>query len=182
MKYFRLKDDIYYPQRWHLGSIINIDNWVFHEHHISLPNALNIELIQDGCETDFTFTAAYIVPIVSEKMKDALMDVKNIRFEPVSVLDRQCSSKYFVMITEETIDCIDEKNSVFDKFQVNDPVRPDLAGKYRVFFDMKVDENKISNSDVFRIENYNLAIIFSEKIVTRLKSLHLTGFKFDPVN
>lgn len=182
MKYFRLEDDIYYPQRWHLGSISNIDNWIFHGNEIHLPELLSVEVIQDGCETDFTFTAAYAVPIVSEKMKNALMDVKNIRFEPVSILNRQCSSKYFVMITEETINCIDEVNSVFDKFQVNDSVRPDLAGKYRVFFDMRVDEKKISNSDIFRIENYNLGIIFSEKIVTRLKNLDLTGFKFEPVN
>ena len=27
MKYFRLTDDVHYPERWHLGEIEEIDNW-----------------------------------------------------------------------------------------------------------------------------------------------------------
>ena len=60
----------------------------------------------------------------------------------------------FLMIIETQIDCVDEERSDFDKYDFDDPVRPDLAGNYRSFFNLVVDPARIGPHHVFRLKKY----------------------------
>lgn len=180
MKYFRLLEDMSLMDRWYLGKIQAINNWTLYSDQ--LPELLSISLVKDGSEIDFTYTETYVVPIVSSKLRMLLAEVKNIRFVPVQPLGKECNFEYFVMIVDEIIDCIDEEKSHFEKFQNDDPIRPDMAGQYSAFFDMKIDEKKTNRLDIFRIKNFDMAIIVSENVVNVLNSKELIGLKFKPVN
>lgn len=180
MKYFRLLEDMIFMGRWYLGKIQSINNWTLYNDQ--LPESLDISLVQDGLEIDLTYTEIYVVPIVSSRLRMLLAEVKNIRFVPVQPLGKECNFEYFVMIVDEVIDCIDEEKSHFEKFQTDDPIRPDMAGQYGAFFDMKIDEKKTNKSDIFRIKNFDMATIVSKNVVNALNSKELIGLEFKPVN
>ncbi|MPV86499.1 imm11 family protein [Ostreibacterium oceani] len=181
MKYFELNDDINFPNRWYLGDISEVDNW---ELSTSIPEgtvSLNIEIVRNGEEMDFTFTEAYGVPVVSLKVKEALDGIQGINFIPLQVLGRQCSTKYFVLVTNEIVECVDEANSEFQKFEENDPVRPDKAGEYRAFMKLRLDASKIVGIDIFRLMKFEVAVIVSERVKQRLESVSTTGLDLTAV-
>lgn len=181
--YYDLSDDIDYPERWYLGEVKGIDNWLFRSKKDVLfaNRSYQVELVKDGTETDFTLTGAFGVPIVSQRVRDQLIDTSSIKFIPVDIINKEVSKQYYIMIILSHIDCIDEKLSEFEKFEESDPVRPDKAGQYKGFFKMVIDKNKVRGESVFRIENFGVAIIISEKIKNELTQINVTGCDFAPV-
>jgi hypothetical protein len=175
MKYFDLNDDIYFPNRWYLGDFSGVDNWKLAKSVPDKIDSLTLEMEQEGEEMDFTFTEAYRVPVVSSKIKLLLRDIKEVYFVPVTVNGKHCVSEYFAMIVPETVDCVDEKRSEFQKFQDDDPVRPDKSGEYRGFTRLRLDEKRTLGKDVFRLKNYDIAIVISEKVKDRLMAANVTG-------
>lgn len=182
MQYFELNDDINFPNRWYLGDIYEVDNW---ELSTSIPDGsdnLKIEVVRDGDEMDFTFTEAYGVPVVSLKVREALDGIQGIDFIPVQVQGKKCSTEYFVLVTSEIVECVDEENSEFQKFEENDPVRPDKAGEYRAFMKLRLDAQKIVDIDVFRLMNFEVAVVVSELVKERLESVSTTGLNLTAVS
>ena len=52
------------------------------------------------------------------------------------------------------VDCIDEEKSKFKKFEINDPVRPDLANPLKIpFLNNEKDAHRTSWSNEFRLKN-----------------------------
>ncbi|CAG9001014.1 MAG: hypothetical protein CENE_03022 [Candidatus Celerinatantimonas neptuna] len=175
MKYFELNDDINFPNRWYLGDILGVDNW---ELSTSVPEgiaSLEIKLVHDGDEMDFTYTEAYGVPVISRKVKEVLDDIKGIDFIPVKIQSKRCLTDYFVLIVSELIECVDEKCSEFQKFELNDPVRPDKAGEYRAFMKLRLDTSNINGIEIFRVKKFEISIIISERVKERLKAIAVKG-------
>lgn len=86
------------------------------------------------------------------------------------------------MIIETQIDCVDEENSEFSVFDKNDPVRPDLAGTYRNFFNLVIDTSKVGGRHIFRLKKYLGALIVSQEVKRRFESARVTGVTFDLLN
>jgi hypothetical protein len=85
------------------------------------------------------------------------------------------------MVVTNKLDSVDEKLSEFGKFVENDPVRPDLAGHYSWFTNLKVDKGKINSEDIFRIEKAEYYLIVSERIKAALEDIRASGLKFTEV-
>ncbi|MDH2431078.1 hypothetical protein QCD60_00730 [Pokkaliibacter sp. MBI-7] len=175
MKYFELNDDINFPSRWYLGDIAEVDNWKLATSAPEGATNLKIELVRDGEEMDFTFTETYGLPIVSRKIYEALSDIKGIAFIPIQVQWKRCSTDYYALVIYEIVECVDEVNSEFQKFEQNDPVRPDKAGEYRAFMKLRLDANKIPGLDIFRLKKFEVAVVISENVKERLESIGATG-------
>ncbi len=183
MKYYRLKDDIEYPNRWYLGDILDVDGWELLSSVPKIDNKLDVELYQDGDEMDFTLSEVYGIPIVSEKVKQALEFLSEIRFIPLTVTRRRdsCNSQYFAMVILLDVDCVDEGMSEFQKFEINDPVRPDKAREYRSFTTLRLNPENILGIDIFRLKKFETAIIVSEQVKTILEAIGATGLNFSSV-
>ena len=181
MKYYRLTDDMGYPNRWHLGQIGSVDNWrlVHSMPHFSQP--LGIEVFRIGAEMDFTLTETYGIPVVSSRIKEALGDLEDVSFLELDVLEGNTQGSYFAMVTLKRIDCVDERRSEFQKFEENDPVRPDKAGHYRGFMKLRIIAKRAGSSDIFRLNRFETAIIVSEKVKDLLDNLDATGTAFELV-
>ena len=190
MKYYRLRDDINFPDRWYLGDVMHVDNWLYRNPPVEFmePGKSSLEIYQDGNEIDFTLTERYSVPIVSESFLKALSGLEEIDkpyhhvvFNEVDIVGKSLLNKYFAMVIETQIDCVDELQSDFKKYEINDPVRPDLAGEYSAFFNLSIDVDKTNDMHIFRIKEYLSAIIVSEKVKSRLESSSITGVVFENV-
>lgn len=186
MKYYRLLDDINYPQRWYLGDIIETnDDWQFTSgqkiNELLLSGNLSINVYKDGKPMDYTTNEAYSVPIVSARIKAQLGDVKELQFIPVGINGKGVSLSYFIMVVTEKKSCVNEDLSEFGKFIEGDPIRPDLAGEYSWFTKLIVDQNKINGEDIFRIDKATNYLIVSEKIKKAIEDINTTGVKFTEV-
>lgn len=76
---------------------------------------------------------------------------------------------------------VDEVNSEFQKFEENDPVRPDESGEYRAFTKLRLDPNKIVDIDLFRLKGFEVAVVISERIKGKIESIGTTGLSLIPV-
>jgi hypothetical protein len=182
MEYFRLLDNINYPQRWYLGDIVPDDNnWKFtYANKVDealLSNDLKVEVYKSGIPMDYTTTEAYVVPIVSVALKQALEFVKDVQFLPVKIEEKL----YYIMVICSVIACLDESESEFEKYTENDLVGPDKAGDYKSFYKMKIDEKKVGVKNIFRLGGYDIAIIVSEKVKKEIENINSLTAKFKEV-
>lgn len=198
MKYYLLRDDMWQDSssnRWifdHLKYPTNTGNFEFIDPPVEYmePCTYPIDIFRDGFETDFSFTMdAGNIPILSQKAKDALTGLaevdelySHVVLEPVSIENRDVSGSYYVMIIETQLDCVDEKRSDFQKYEVDDPIRPDRAGEYSTFFNLVIDGNKAKNHHIFRLKKHLGSIIVSEEVKRRLEDSGVTGVIFESVN
>lgn len=178
MKYFRLKDDVHFPNRWYLGDVKHVDNWALVAGRLP-PDAtseLAVEVYRAGHQMDFTLTEAYGVPIVSAKMRKALGDLPGVRFLNAKV-EGEPSNAYFVMLIESAVDCVDESRSEFEQFTADDPVRPDKAGQYRAFFSLVLDKAKAgaAGRPIFRLARFEVAIIVNDDVKKAIEKAGISG-------
>lgn len=173
MKYYWLKDDINYSGRWFLNKISGLDNWSLYSKVPELTEHLSVLVSRHGNEMDFTLTSSHAVPIVSDRLKAALSNFSGIKFIPVTL--NGYLNEYFVMIIDDMVDCVDEVRSKYQKFEVNDPVRPDRAGSFRAFFSMVIDADKVIGIDILRVKRFEMAIIVSDNVKIALENSGVTG-------
>lgn len=153
------------------------------------PCVYSASVKQAGTHLDYNLAGYASVSIVSEKFKKALAGLSevddpyhNVVFEPVKIIDDVLKNNYFVMIIETQLDCVDESTSDYKKYEINDPVRPDCAGEYSVFYNLVIDPAKADGKHIFRIKKHLGAIIVSEEVMSRLEAAGVTGVIFESVN
>ncbi len=198
MRYYLLQDDMWFEEsskRWMFDCLKHATdkaNLEFIDPPVEYmePCTYPIDLHRDGVETDFSFTMdSGNIPILSDKAKNALAGLPEIEelyrhvvIEPIRIDNKDVAGDYFVMIIETQLDCVDESRSEFEKFEVDDPVRPDLAGQYRAFFSLVVDPAKIDDQHIFRLKKDLNSIIVSEEVKKRFEAAGVTGAVFESVN
>lgn len=191
MRYYLLRQDVAVPGKWVLGDVRHVNNWFCIEPPVNFmePGTYTLDVRFDGGEVDYSLAGYASVPVVSSKACTALSGLPEVDepychvvFEPVRIENKAVRQAYFLMIIETQIECVDEKKSVYKKFQADDPVRPDLAGHYQVFTDLVIDPEKIGHQHIFRVKNYVSAIIVSEEVKRRFEMAGLTGMRFESVN
>jgi hypothetical protein len=184
MRYYRLSDEINYPERWYLGDITE-DDWLFvngqkvNEGQFGVN--ICIDLYQDGEPMDYTTNEAYSVPIVSQRIRNQLAGVQSLQFIPVKINGKEVNSTYFIMVVTSKKNCVNEELSEFGKFVENDPIRPDLAGQYSWFSKLVIDRGKINGEEVFRVDKAANYLIVSERIKEAIEEINSTGVKFTEV-
>ncbi len=162
MKYYLLRQDLSVSEKWVLGDVRHVDNWNFSDPPVNFmePGRYTLDVRFDGVEIDYSLAGYASVPVLSERARNSLIGLsevdqpyQNVVFEPVDIEGKQVSQNYFLMIIETQIDCVDEESSSFTKFSVDDPVRPDMAGQYRAFYNLAIDESKVGLSIFLGLKN-----------------------------
>lgn len=177
MNYYRLSDDINFMNRWNLGDVAFSDNWELAQ-QLNPERMYEIEVYRDGSEMDYTCNEAFGVNVVSKKFKEALSGIIGIEFAKASIIGSTKDSEFYIMSVSHEVDCVDEEISDYQKFEVNDPVRPDKAGDYRGFLKMVVNPEKCTGFEIFRVKGFSIAIVVSELVKKKLESAGVTGVQF----
>ena len=189
MRYFELVDELYIPKdRWFLKSLNVVDEnkisvWEFlSPGKIEFPNLekLTIGIREKGTPLDFTF-ADFGVMIVNEKVASFLND-RECQLLPVKIEGVKSLNSYFVAVLLNSVDCVDENRSNYEKWQVDDPIRPDKGGMYKSIYKLFIDSRKINNdNNIFRLEKYNVVTIINEKLKILFEKNDVKGVTFRDV-
>jgi hypothetical protein len=185
MKYYSMEDDIGLANRWWLGELLLPEPFGFWAYvkvgKIDfVPQNLEIELTEMGMPLDITM-AAFDVLIVNEKAKE-IFEGDDVQLIPVTIKSLKSSNKYFVVVTLFEEDCVDEIKSEFEKFKVDDEVRPDKAGQYSGISKLVINSSKYYAHSIFRVKGYGVAIIVSEALKINFERLNLKGVRFKDIN
>jgi hypothetical protein len=193
VNYYTMCDDLFSPdivlRRWHLGGLKYGNDHLFYDPPVELmePGRWPITILKDGVETDFS-TISGTLPIISQKVKDALSDIeevanfyRNTVMEPVHIEGKTTSTSYYIMITEDKFDCVDEKRSVFHKWSDEDAPTEGHVGQYASFETLVIDPTKVYGHNIFRLVLSLGTLIVSQLVKDRMESVAATGVVFTPV-
>jgi hypothetical protein len=182
-------DELNKPKdRWFLKSLNIVDEnkisvWKFlSPAAVKIPDTekLKISIREDGKPLDFTF-ADFEVLVVNERVAFFLSDME-CQLIPVEVDSIINKHSYFIVVLLNRVECLDESRSVFEKWQSDDPVRPDLAGDYKGIYKLFVDPNKIKpDNTIFRLGKSDNVIVINEKIKRQFERNGITGVKFKDI-
>ena len=180
MKYFDLVDDMSSIRRWHIGEVFMADG--------SEPDLLDggrlehlgplradvhyIGRVLDYCRTSFG------VPIATIVLADTISSIvgPDVQCIPITISGQ---AGMMVLNALRFIPCIDEEHSEFEKFTIDDPVRPDLAGQYRTVPKIVLQRNAIPpDAHFFRIKDWEIALIVSETVKDAMERVGCNGAKF----
>ncbi|WP_426804524.1 imm11 family protein [Stenotrophomonas sp. SrG] len=191
MNHYLIRADMTISERWVLGDINHINNWYLIEPPVNFmePGSYSLSVTHPGREVDYSLAGYASAPVVSERLFSALRGLaevdepyENVVFEPVTIVGQETDHKYFLMIVETQVDCIDEARSEFVRFDDGDVARPDLAGQIRAFFKMTLDEDRTESRHVFRLKGYPSALIVSDEVKRRIEAAGAVGLSFERVS
>jgi hypothetical protein len=77
-----------------------------------------------------------------------------------------------------TIKCVDEKESDIMWWTEADE-RPDKIGQYRMITKLKIVPDLVQESQMFRVEGWEIALVISETVKVALEKRGVAGIRFE---
>lgn len=185
-KYYRIVVNPMNYDGWFLGGPVNpkgekIDPRKFVKGFFieDLSEELVLPIKKKGQPLNFLL-GSHDMPVVRQNIAEAIEKIVTKDVQRISVLIENGITGYEILNVIKRLDCVDENRSEAIRWTEADH-RPDLAGKYRVIREMKLRYDLIDNAHIFRIQNYEIALIVSEKLKKILEELRTEGISFLPV-
>jgi hypothetical protein len=181
-RYYRLLDDIHFPNRWHLEAprLQGLD--VLPSHFTTgsfFQQPVDVEVMPDsGVPFDFTL-AAFDVPVVSSRMAATISELVGEDVQMIAVSIPGHNSGYSILNALRLIPCLDESKSKFTKWKASDG-RPDKVGQYRMVVQLFIDPMRAGNAHVFRIAGWDVPLIVSESVKHAVEEEGCLGVVFQP--
>lgn len=183
--YFLLIDDLEREHRWFLGSpsdhtgrSVEPDLFTGGRELSGVPQPLHIGLRRGGDPLDWTF-ADFDMPVVSATVL-ALLQPFSARIQAISAFVEGAPS-FYVLNVLDVRDCLDESGSEFLRWRAEDG-RPDRTGQYRQVSRLRIDSARATDSQLFRLKGYEIALIVSETIKRQFEQHAVSGVQFLPVS
>lgn len=183
MKYYRLQDDIHFPGRWRLNGInFRSDGEVWQYVRAGFLKKARKDLVigieEEGVQVDLTM-AEFEVLVANQKVANLFME-EQVQKLPIEVKG-MCDAPYYVLVIRNEIDGVDRAASDFELWEDGNDIRPDLAGTYKWFFQLKIDSTLTGGLDIFRIKNFNTAVIVSDRLKMAFENAGIVGATFKEV-
>jgi hypothetical protein len=184
-RFFKLADDVYVPQRWHLATPIDsqgrkVHDWDFTRGTpVHVEGRLKIPIKIAGRPLDFS-EAGLSIPVVHVKVASMLAERApgDMQLIPADIEGQP--DQYLVLVATRLIRCIDEAASEVSFWTPEHGV-PDKVGQYMGVDRLRIDKAKVGNAKVFRPEGWEVALIVSEEIKDALERMGTTGTRFEEV-
>jgi hypothetical protein len=187
MRYFRIQDSGQVLTRAFLAPPETIDGeyvdvWQFtNGKHVDSRSLLRMGKRIEGPVLPFSM-AAYEIPVVDHLVGNVFQEEagRDVQLIPVEVKG-ECS-RYSILNVACVVDCIDERNSEFSKYSLDDEaIEPALRGQFEVITRLKIEPQKAAGHAVFRIDGWLTPLIVSDSVRHRLAEMDLPGTEFTPV-
>jgi hypothetical protein len=186
-KFYRLVDDPTIEDRWHLRAPVDssgreIDPRLFTQctSYNGLAQRLTLPLRRSGRPLSFTF-GDFDMPVVNRAVKEVIAPIVEDQVQWLDVDIASSDNRFAILNATSCVSCIDDHRSKFTRWQEADE-RPDKIGQYRMFGRLIVDPDRCGNRDMFRIAEWKIALIVSERLKSALESVERLGVRFEPVS
>jgi hypothetical protein len=184
--FYRLLADPALPKRWFLGTPVDpegedLDPRIFTE---AVPfegrGGLVLPLARKGKEVDFNF-AAFDVVVTPRKLNLELAELLRDKLQAIPVQVESSGQTWEILNVLDQVKCIDDSRSEFMIWTQADG-RPDKVGAYRMITRLRIRPDAASGHDFFRVEEWPIALVASERVRRIFMSHGITGVVFDPIS
>lgn len=132
-----------------------------------------------GPRMDFNF-ADFDAVVTRRELNEELLSRFKINAQRIPVKIEKTGEGYEILNVLDCLHCIDEAASEFTRFGENDG-RPDKVGKYLMFIRLRINGDMVMGHDLFRVDEWPLALIASQQFKEFLEERKVTGIAFKPV-
>ena len=183
MTYYRLTDDLSYPNRWYLQSPVNglgeaLDPRSFMTGEpVKVVAPLRIAMRRVGEPLSFTL-ADFDLPVIRTEVAAEIAAVapRHVQRIPISV--NEIGGGFEILNVLRVVDALDHRRSKITYWQPEDG-RPDKVGLPKMVIDLAVDPALVGTAAIFRLANWRIALIVSETVADVLAAL--PGVQLQPV-
>jgi hypothetical protein len=183
-QYFKLFDDLYIPDRWHLERPLDergqeIPTWLFDQGEPAhIEGRIRIPVNIPGKALDFTLLTSGPVPVVHARAAAIFAELapNDVQLIPVEVEGQ--SDPYFLLNITRVVKCIDDETSSEVLYWKPEDERPEKIGHYQSVIGMRIDPAKVGDAQVFRTWGWRVVSVVSEDIKAALERIGVTGTKF----
>jgi len=141
------------------GSHVNI--WAFSAGKpYSDERELVSKIVSSGTKTSVVF-GNYGTIFAEEKLGNLLAEKLKSRIQLIPVEVTGTDMKFVILNLLDEIECVDEGNSEFTKYEPSNQMRPDKIGHYRSFYKLMIDPAKVQGADLFKVKGW-VAVVISE--------------------
>jgi hypothetical protein len=186
MSYFLVEaDDTNFADRWFLddpltatGEELDPREFRYGRPYVG-PLPANVPIHVEGRKVAFTLGSCDM-PVVTQEIAEmvARMSPTDVQMFPVSIASSLAGYSILNVVNREA--CVDENRSEILWWKPEDG-RPDKVGRYRMLSNLKVDPAKTNGRHIFRIKDYAIDLIVSERLKNALEGIPDLGIVFDPV-
>jgi hypothetical protein len=184
-RFFRLADDVYFPNRWHLDTPWDsqegkVRDWTLTKGMpVHIRGRLKIPIEITGKPLDFS-EAGIGIPVVHVRVASMLSELArdDVQLIPADIEGQP--EQYLVMVATRLIRCIDDKVSKVQYWTEKDGL-PEKVGEYWAVDDLHIDTALVGGAKVFRPTGWEVALIVSEDIKDALEHMGATGTRFTEV-
>jgi hypothetical protein len=164
-----------YP--WHFDTPIAKDGsdvsiWAFSMgKRYAGPHDLKTRVTHEGTKTSVVF-AAFGIIFIEEKLGNLLAEKLKSRIQLIPVEVIGTDMKFVILNLLDEIECVDEVNSKFTKYEPGNQMRPDKVGHYRSFYKLMIDPAKAQGADLFKVKGWVTVVIsgFAKEIIEKYDS------------
>jgi hypothetical protein len=183
-RYYKLYDDVYIPERWHLRTPVDgqgqwVDTAQFEEGRVlDTQGSIRFPVKPAGVALEYSLSS-FGIPVVHRRVValfERLGLQKEVQFIPVEVEGQ--TEPWFILNAVQLIRCIDDARCEEVLYWLPEDNRPELVGQYRNVRGLKVDPSKIGDANIFRPWGWEVVLIVSERIKRAMEEEGITGTKF----
>lgn len=186
MKYFRiLTDDERFPKRWFLdeprtanGSEIDAREFTYGRPYLG-PRPARVPIDQAGPRVQFHL-AAFDMPVVTQEIAQLVEKIGPGEIECFPVTVDASIFGYVILNVVHREGCVDESRSEIIRWKPDDG-RPEEVGKYKMIYNLTIDPTLTHSRHIFRVDDWEIALIVSERIKESLEEVPDLGIIFKPV-
>ncbi len=184
-RYYRLTDDVYFPNRWHLweprdGNGVELWGWEFMgAKPVSMRTPVTVSVMKPGVALDFTEVLA--IPIVSPKLADLIAElVGPSAVERFEAEVEGCTARFEVINVLTALSCADEKHSEILYCTAADDLS-DVGGRYKSVVRLVLDGTQVGQADLFRLDDFKVMLICSDRLKDRVEKEGFKGLRFEEI-
>jgi hypothetical protein len=186
MLYFRvLADDRRFPNRWFLdkprsmtGDEIDAREFGYGRTYVG-PQPINVPIQQVGSKVAFNL-AAFDMPVVTDDIGRRIEAIAPGQVERFPVTVGSSILGYCIFNVVVANACVDEQRSEVTRWRPEDE-RPNEIGRYRMVSNLTIDPLRAKGCHIFRIKDFEIALIVSDSIKELVEPLSDLGIVFRAV-
>ena len=188
-KFFDFTSDNYGStphDRWQIGIRPTLDSgewwdvWAYSRGEPASPPPYPFTISAAGPRSEINLTWHQMC-VVSTRIAEAIVETaeRDIQLIPVSIAGD--SDEWCLVNPLWIIDCLDHERSIITNYYPDDFEQPAKAGTPRGILRLVIDPERVGNHDLFRVKDWTMAIIVSDRLRLALEETWALGLRFEQV-
>ncbi|MBK8814020.1 MAG: hypothetical protein IPN42_00155 [Methylococcaceae bacterium] len=140
---------------------------------------LKLPLRREGKPVDFNFCDFDLI-VTPKHLNEALQELVGDSIQRISIEIEASNTLYEILNVLDTVECVNEEKSEFTKWALGDG-RSDKVGQFRMITRLFIDQEKARSHNMFRINEWKIALIVDGQVKSLLEKINVTGIVFQPV-